>query len=123
MSKAKDPLFKQESSISDMLWSFLLSGVFGAVALLVWMVLKDALPLFIHALGGYQFAHNAFTIGFTVAGGIIWLVLTSLLWHKLEKDFSWKKAILKTLKWCVIAAVVYVLAIALLGWSNALLSK
>ncbi len=123
MSNPKDPMPKQESSVSDMLWAFLLSAIFGLVALLPWMVLKDALPLLIFALGGYQFAHNAFTIGFTIAFGVVWLVLTSLLWHRLEKDFSWKKALLKTLTWCAIAAVVYLVGIGLLAWSHALLGR
>lgn len=121
MKSKKVDAFRQESSIGDMLWSFLLSAVFGAVALLPWMVLKDALPMLIHALGGYVFAHNAFVIGFTIGLGIVWLVLSTVLWHRLEKNFAWKKALIKTAIWCGVALLVYLAGIGLLALSHALL--
>ena len=121
MAKTRDPLLKQESTISDMLLAFLFSGIFGIVAFFPWMMLKDALPMLIRALGGYQFAHNAFVITFTIGFGILWLVLTTVLWHKLEKDFHLKKALITTAIWCGWALLVYVIAVGLRVLSDVLL--
>ncbi len=108
-----DPGIKMEPTFSDTLLSFLLACVFGLVGLLPWLALKDAIPLLVHALGGYVFAHNAIVITVTLVFGALWLVLTMALWHRMEKDFHVKKALITTALWCLGALLLFALAIGL----------
>ena len=100
-----------------MLFSFLYAMVFGACCIFPWMMLKDLMPDVALALGMPNArATGAIYIISVLVFGIIAFTLFCVLWYRLEQDFSHRKSIAMTLKWCLIALVVGLLALGLYAW-------
>ncbi len=104
-----------------MLFSFLYALVFGACSVFPWMTLKDLMPDVALALGMPNArATGAIYISSILIFGVIAFSLFCVLWHKLEKNFSHRRSIMITLKWCVIAIMLGVLALVAYSWLESL---
>ena len=91
--------------------SFVCALAFVIVSVMPWMELKDTIPLLIVSLTGYSNGYSAVAIVTTILLGIAWLILFFVLWHKLEKDESTKKRLIRTAVWIGCALVLFGLAV------------
>ncbi len=120
---AKHPKFEHIAEVDGytpirpMLFSFLYALVFGACSIFPWMTLKDLMPDLALKLGiPNARATGAIYISSTLLFGVIAFSLFCVLWHKLEKNFSHRRSAIITLKWCVIAIMIGLLALVAYSW-------
>ena len=120
---AKQPKFERHSEVDGytpirtMLFSFLYALVFGASSVFPWMTLKDLMPDVALALGMPNArATGAIYISSILVFGVVAFSLFCVLWHRLEKDFNHRRSIIMTLKWCIIAVMVGLLALVAYSW-------
>ena len=120
---ARQPKFERLAEVDGytptraMLFSFLYALVFGACCVFPWMTLKDLMPDVALALGMPNArATGAIYISSILVFGVVAFSLFCVLWHRLEKDFSHRRSIIMTLKWCAIAIVVGALALVAYSW-------
>ncbi|MBR3504252.1 MAG: hypothetical protein IKO07_08405 [Clostridia bacterium] len=120
---AKTPKFERMAEVDGytpvrvMLFSFLYALVFGACSVFPWMTLKDLMPDVALAMGMPNArATGAIYISSILVFGIVAFSLFCILWHKLEKNFSHKRSFIITLKWCIIAILLGLLALVAYSW-------
>ena len=120
---AKYPKFERMAEVDGytpvktMLFSFMYALVFGACSIFPWMTLKDLMPDVALALGMPNArATGAIYISSILVFGVIAFSLFYILWHKLEKNFSHKRSMIMTLKWCIIAIMLGLLALVAYSW-------
>ena len=109
MSKELDGV-KLPPTLSETLISFGCALVFGLLGVPSIFELKDVVPLTLGLIFPLKHAMQAYTIFTTLIVGIVWLALFFILWHKVERRDGNRARLLLTLKWCAIAAALYLLA-------------
>ena len=120
---AKRPKFERIESVDGyasprtMLFSFLYALVFGACCVFPWMTLKDLMPDVALALGMPNArATGAIYISSVLVFGVIAFTMFCVLWNRLEKNFSHRRSLVMTLKWCVVALAIGLLALVAYSW-------